>query len=393
MKGWLWVAVPLVLLALLVAVFLTVGTPGVLKASLPPIERLAIQRVEFASGEVTVRVVNDGPDPVAIAQVLVNDAYWSHSLAPERPIRRLERAVVTIPYPWVEGEPLSVTLVTSSGLTFGTTVEVAALTPRLGARYLASLGLLGLYIGVIPVFLGVLWLPFLRRLRETWFQVLMAMTLGLLAFLGVDSLVEAAGAAADVPSSLGGVGLIILGWSAAFLLLTAFSTRRGRVAPVGEPAADRDEPRARTAVAYAIAFGIGVHNLGEGLAVGGAYATGNVALGSLLVVGFMVHNITEGVAIVAPISRVKSSLATLVWLGLLAGAPAIAGAWIGGLSFSPVSAVLFLAVGSGAIFQVFVQILSQMGKGSPARLVTLPSAAGFVAGVAVMYATSLLVTA
>lgn len=386
MKGWLWVAVPLVLLGAMVAVFLTVGSPGILKASLPPIERLALQRVEFTELSVIVRVLNDGPDPVTVAQVLVNDAYWSFTIDPARPLGRLERATVTIPYQWIEGEPLGIVLVTSTGLTFGTTVEVAALTPRLDAGYLGSLGLLGIYIGVIPVFLGMLWLPFLRRLRERWFQILMAMTLGLLAFLGVDSLVEAGAAAGTMPGSLVGVGLIILGFSASFLLLAAFAAR-------GVPGEAREGAGARTAVAYSISFGIGVHNLGEGLAIGGAYAVGNVALGALLVVGFMVHNVTEGVAVVAPISRVKTSAATLLGLGLLAGAPAVAGAWIGGFSYSPVSAVLFLAIGAGAIFQVFAQILGQMSKGAPVRLVSMPNAIGFIAGVAVMYGTSLLVTA
>jgi zinc transporter ZupT len=388
-KRWLLLLFPLLLLAALVMFFLTAGSPGVLKPEVPPIEELAISRFELAPDLIRVHLINDGPDPVRVSQVLVNDAYRRFTIVPEGPLTRLQRAVIEIPYPWLEGDPQEIVLVTSTGLTIGGTVEVATATPGISPRYVGSLGLLGIYIGVIPVFLGILWLPFMRRLQEAWFQFLLALTLGLLLFLGVDSLVEAVEAMATTPQSLKSLGVLIFGFAAAFLLIYAVSSSRRR----SGSAQKTDDAKARLAVAFTIAFGIGVHNLGEGLAIGGAYALGNVSLGTMLVVGFMIHNVTEGVAIVAPVSRVPSPLRALVLMGLVAGLPAVVGAWIGGFAYSAIWAVFFLAVGSGAIFQVFLEILAHMARDGLKRLLTFRNALGFLAGVVVMYGTSLLVAA
>lgn len=388
MKRWFFFALPLVLLGLLLAFFLTVGSPGILSSARIPVERVAVQRIELKPGEIVARIMNDGPDTVTIAQVLVNDAYRQFRMEPVQTLKRLQRATLRIPYPWLEAEPLHIVLVSSSGVTFSKEVPAAAATPAAGGRYFGSLALLGVYIGVIPVFLGVLWLPFLRNLRSAWFQFLLALTLGLLFFLGVDSLVEAIEAVGDTPQSLLGTGLVTVGFSAAFLLVFAVTRRRS-----GKSPAEVDEGARRRGLAFAIAFGIGVHNMGEGLAIGGAYAVGNVALGSLLVIGFMIHNVTEGIAIVAPISRIRSALATPVLLALLAGAPAILGAWLGGLAYSALWAVLFLSLGAGAIFQVFIEILGQMSREGVGALLTFRNVLGFLAGLLVMYGTAILIPA
>ena len=73
--------------------------------------------------------------------------------------------------------------------------------------------------------------------------------------------------------------------------------------------------RASGASALLIAIGIGLHNLGEGVAIGAAYAVGSLALGAFLVVGFALHNTTEGLAIVAPLARERVSLRRLALLG------------------------------------------------------------------------------
>jgi zinc transporter, ZIP family len=147
--------------------------------------------------------------------------------------------------------------------------------------------------------------------------------------------------------------------------------------------------------ALLIAVGIGLHNFGEGLAIGSAFALGEAALGTLLIIGFTLHNTTEGLAIVAPLARDKQhvSLWELVKLGLIGGAPTIAGAWLGGFVYSPVWSVLFLAVGVGAIAQVIAQIAKQMTRGHAASgvLTRGPVLAGLFAGVAVMYVTGMLV--
>jgi ZIP family zinc transporter len=139
--------------------------------------------------------------------------------------------------------------------------------------------------------------------------------------------------------------------------------------------------------------GIGLHNFSEGLAIGAAFALGQAAFGTLLIVGFTLHNITEGLAIVSPIAKDRPGLIGLAKLGLIGGVPTIVGAWVGGLVFSPVAAVVFLGLGVGAILQVVVQILGQMARERPIveRLLHAPVAVGLLAGFAVMYLTGMLI--
>jgi zinc transporter ZupT len=147
------------------------------------------------------------------------------------------------------------------------------------------------------------------------------------------------------------------------------------------------------AVATLVAAGIGLHNLGEGLLIGSAYATGEIALGTFLVVGFLIHNTTEGLGIVAPLARENPSTGSLVLLGALAGIPTVLGAWIGGFTYSPFWTTLFFAIGVGAIAQV-VFILWRMLAGREGGALRQPlNAAGVFAGLVVMYATGLLVPA
>ncbi|MGH7417545.1 MAG: ZIP family metal transporter [Candidatus Rokuibacteriota bacterium] len=147
----------------------------------------------------------------------------------------------------------------------------------------------------------------------------------------------------------------------------------------------------RLLLAYLIALGIGLHNLGEGLAIGAAYAIGEIALGSFLVLGFMLHNTTEGLGIAAPVATDRPAFAHFIWLGLLAGVPTIFGAWIGGFVYSPVFATLFLAIGAGAIFQVVYELGRLVVRQSGDELMTAMNFAGFAAGLVIMYVTGLFV--
>ena len=146
-------------------------------------------------------------------------------------------------------------------------------------------------------------------------------------------------------------------------------------------------------LAQMVASGIGLHNLGEGLAIGAAFALGEATLGTVLIIGFMLHNTTEGLAIVAPLAREPVRVGRLLRLGLLGGAPTIVGAWVGGLIYSPIWSVLFLALGAGAIAQVVVQLTRQVvGEESVAGYVTTPPVAGgLFAGVTVMWVTGLVI--
>jgi zinc transporter ZupT len=141
-----------------------------------------------------------------------------------------------------------------------------------------------------------------------------------------------------------------------------------------------------------IAIGIGLHNLGEGLAIGSAYAVGELALGTFLVVGFAIHNTTEGLAIVAPVARERAArLGRLIVLGLIAGAPAILGAWIGASAYQPGVAALMFGIGAGAIAQVIVQIAPQV-RDTAGRILHPLAVGGLLTGLFVMYVTGLLVS-
>jgi zinc transporter, ZIP family len=375
---------PLLALAALLVWIVRSEPAASLRGDVPPVEVLRIQRVELAPQQIEVSVLNDGPDPTTIAQVQVDDAYWSFAQDPPGRLSHLGRARLRIPYPWVHGETHVVRLVTATGLTFEHEIPVALPTPRPGWRFLGLFALIGLYVGVIPVALGLLWYPLLRRLSSRALDFLLALTLGLLAFLLVDTLHEGFEAAGDLPGSFQGLALLAFGAAAAYLGLAALGDWLGR---------RRAGTEAAWVTAFLLAIGIGLHNFGEGLAIGAAFALGEVALGTLLILGFTLHNLTEGLAIVAPLATTRVRLRRLVLLGLIGGAPTIAGAWLGGFVYSPVLAVLFLALGAGAIAQVLVQILRAVAGERPlaSYLGSGPAVAGLFAGFAVMYATGMLI--
>jgi zinc transporter ZupT len=271
--------------------------------------------------------------------------------------------------------------VTGSGGTILHEIPVAVATPSADASFFGLLGLLGVYVGVIPIALGMLWLPWIRRIPPGALRIVMALTIGLLAFLAVDATLEGFELAGEGPQAFGGAALVLLGAGAAFLVLTA----------VGAWLEDRGG-RAATGrnLALLVAVGIGLHNLGEGLIIGTAYATGALALGAMLVVGFALHNATEGLAIVAPMARERPSVRRLAGLGLLAGAPAALGAWIGAASpNASVSAFLF-GVGAGAIVQVIVQLTPSL-RDDRGRALHPAAVGGVLSGMTLMFATGLLV--
>lgn len=379
---WLKGVLPLLLLVVLLLLFLSAGPLGVFRAAFPPVEELTLERISFPEpGRMRIHVVNGGPEPVTISQVMVDDAYWAFTLAGNATLQRLDDTTIEVPYPWVRGEPVTVTLISSSGVTFTHEVPVATESPRADRRYLSTFALLGIYVGVVPVFLGLLWLPFLRGVSRGWTDFFLSLTMGLLVFLGVDALAEAVAMSGRVASAFQGIGLVTLGVVGTPLVIEAVGRLR-------RPSGGMGGEALRAAVL--IALGIGLHNLGEGLAIGSAYAAGELALGSALVIGFLLHNTTEGIGIVAPLARQPVRIAMLVRLGALAGTPTILGAWIGGLSYSPVATVLFLAIGAGAAIQVVLTLARLLARreGGLARPL---NAAGLVAGLVIMYVTGLWV--
>jgi zinc transporter ZupT len=237
---------------------------------------------------------------------------------------------------------------------------------------------------VLPVALGLLWLPSLRRAEQRWLTAFMALTAGLLVFLGVEALFEAFELQAAVPGALGGPGLVLLGVAGSFLAMTFISSRfSGSAGGV----------LGGVALATLVAIGIGVHNFGEGLAIGTSFAFGQLALGSFLIVGFMVHNVTEGLGIAAPAADegARISIPRLAALAAIAGAPAILGAWLGGFAANDVLAALFFGAAAGAAFEVVAEVVRYVRRRDPVGLRSGYAIGGFLAGIAIMYATGLLV--
>jgi ZIP family zinc transporter len=384
---WALVAGPLVLIAAAIALFSGLGGPGLDERRGPPVEELAVERTVLRPGEIELSIRNTGPDPVQVSQVAVSDTYVAFTAEPDGEVGRLGEETLTLDYPWQEGSPYTISMLTSTGATIEHSIDVAVETPEAGVGFYGLMGLLGTYVGIIPVILGMLFFPALRRVADDWVRLFMAVTIGLLGFLVIDGSLEGLEIGGESSGAFGGVELLFLGAGAAYLVLTAID-RRLR--------AGVDRQRRAGAGAFRlslmVAIGIGLHNLGEGLAIGSAYAVGSLALGAFLVVGFALHNTTEGVAIVAPLARAeRPSLARLLALGLIAGGPAVLGAVIGAAAYNQELAAFLIGVGVGAIVQVIGQLLPSVRGGKGQALYPL-SVAGILVGVGILYATSLLVS-
>jgi zinc transporter ZupT len=397
--AWLTGLIPVLAIGLMLLLFITVNPLAMFNSNLPPIENIAIDRIRVVEDGFEVSVMNSGPHPVRIMQVMVDDAYWQFNIEPAGELSRLRRATIHIPYQWILAEPHRILLVTNTGLTFEGVVPVATLTPRPGLREFAGYGLLGIYVGVIPVTLGLLWYPAMKRMGRKWLGFILALTVGLLVFLLVDTFLEVLETGAELPIVFQGVPLALFAALLTWLVIMAVSAMQTRRSDtVGNV-------RAKGAfLATLIALSIGLHNFGEGLAVGASFALGEAALGSFLVIGFILHNITEGIGIAAPlVSNRRSdedqapaapSLLTFAGLALLAGFPAVLGTWIGGFAFSPLLGTIFLGIGLGAIWQVIVEVtafLRRYAERENTSWISWLNLTGFMLGLTIMYFTAFLV--
>ena len=381
--------IPALLLAGVLALIITTDG-GLGDRTLPPIETLNVQRVTLpAPGMIEVQVINDGPDEIAIAQVLVDDAYWQFTSDHPGPLGRLDSATLSIPYPWVQDEAHAIQILTSTGTIFEAEIPVAFESPKADRGSVARFALVGLYVGVIPIALGLLWFPLLGRLGRRGMAFILSLTVGLLVFLVVDMWEEAREVSLQVAGAFDAPVMIpVLTVLTALFLITIGNSLRTR-----RKAGDQSDG---LRVAYQIAVGIGLHNLGEGLAIGSAFALGETALGVFVIVGFTLHNVTEGVGIAAPLVREHPRLAHFAGLAAIAGAPAIIGTWIGAFTYSAFWTTIFLAIGIGAIIQVIWEVgrlIQRSQRKADEPLFTWNTFGGVAAGIAIMYATALLVTA
>jgi ZIP family zinc transporter len=380
----LWALVPVLALIGAVSLFATTGDSllDLVGKNPPPRDEVDIRRVEFHPGEIRFKVTNPQRDDLTIASVTVDDAVVPYHVDGDSTLGRLRSATIVVPYDWVPGEPLSIGVTSSHGIETTEQVAAAVETPQASGKGFLGYGVIGFLVGILPVALGLAWLPSLRRASPQWLAAFMALTAGLLTFLALEALAEAIDLQAALPSGLGGVGLVLLGVASTYLLLTMlsrlFSRGEGVVGGV--------------ALATLVAVGIGLHNLGEGLAIGTSFALGELALGSFFVVGFMVHNVTEGLGIATPIAGQRQvSIGRLAVLALIAGAPAIPGAWLGGFVTSDVLGVLFFAGAAGAALEVVVEVGRYVARQAPGGLNSGYVLGGYLAGIAVMYLTGLLI--
>jgi zinc transporter ZupT len=380
----LWALVPLLLLVGVVSLFAVAGTSvtDLVGRTPPPADQFDVRRVQLSPGEIRIRVTNPQPEDLSVALVTVDDAIVPFSVDGPTTLGRLRSTTIVVPYDWVEDEPLAVGITSSSGIQ--TTHELAAAveTPEPDVGGVLGFAAIGALVGIVPVALGMLWLPSLRRARPEWLAAFMALTAGLLSFLALDALGEALSLQATLPSALGGAGLVLLGVALSYLTMTFVSRRFS-----GDGAGATG-----LTLALLVAIGIGLHNFGEGLAIGTSFALGELALGTFLIVGFMVHNVTEGLGIATPAAEDsrRPSWLRLAALVAIAGVPTIFGAWLGGYAANDWLGVVFFAAAAGAAFEVVVEVGRYLRDRAPGGLTSGWAIGGFLAGVAIMYATGLL---
>lgn len=412
--------VPFAVLAAMVAFifgpgqeFLGVGTP---------LPEITIERIEFQDGgKINAFIRNTGPIDVTVAQADVNDRIQQAAIEPSKELPRFAEAKLIIPFPWNEGEPYEIGVTSSDGTRFSKGVDAAAPAATPDVTQASLFALIGTYVGIIPVLAGLLWLPFIKRLSIGKYRFFLSLTAGLLVFLGIDALVEGNEiAAVSVAAVFNGQILIALVTILSFLALMYASSKLGERIKHSTPEEVHESSsydstlsgQTKTldeqhhhrhqlvvkpvAIALMISIGIGLHNFGEGLAIGASVVLGEIALSTFLIVGFMIHNTTEGFAIVSPLAkaRVRRMLGKIIIMGLIAGVPTIFGTWIGGFVYSPIAAIIFLSIGAGAIFQVVFLIYQGMSREEAGRGKMLSNASvitGFAAGMFIMYLTGLII--
>ena len=487
-KSIILAIIPLVILAGMIYFLLSPYGQNLINTGVP-LPEVTIEKVEFHENQVVAFIRNTGPEQVTISQADINDRIQSAAIEPSQVLARLSEAKVIIPFFWNTAEPYEVGITTSDGTRFSKVIEAAAPAPIPNVNQFSVFAMLGVFVGVIPVLIGLAWYPFMRKITRNQYNFFLSLTAGLLVFLGIDAFLESNEVAANnLAATFNGqllIPVIIITTFLGLFYLSEYFSKRAESKLSYEYEKEKNEARYHTAqnnslvssdksisktrlestpltnplsndtidltqqerederkekekeeqltrfvdkreiikpltLSLMVAIGIGLHNFGEGLAIGAAVLLGEIALSTFLIIGFTIHNTTEGLAIVAPLAKTgRLMIRRLIAMGLIAGVPTILGTWIGGFVYSPLASIIFLSVGAGAIFQVVYALAVWMSKSLRQSNKTInaessdfgekttrggmrslslheksPSAAiiaGFIIGLLIMYITGLLV--
>lgn len=235
---------------------------------------------------------------------------------------------------------------------------------------------LGAIAGVFPIYLGiVLALIIAKSLDRSLEGYLTGIATGVLVYLFFDLMHEAVEqtGAKDFLSWAAFLGSLMVGYVGLVLIEQRQQSR------------NRTEP-SKLFLPYMIALGMGLHNLGEGLAIGAAYMQGEWVLGGLLIMGFALHNGTEGFAIIGSAGKTRPGLKDILMMGLLAGLPTCLGTVISGFAVSPYFTIIFFALAAGSLLYVILSLTTIFYTASR----RVQCSWGVFTGISLMFVTAMI---
>ncbi|HEX7207448.1 MAG TPA: hypothetical protein VF233_04650, partial [Nitrososphaeraceae archaeon] len=300
--------IPFIVLAVMIFLLFSPTFQSFINSGIP-LPDVAIEKIEFRENpsQIIAFIRNAGPTEITIAQADVNDRIHAAAIEPGKTLSRLSDAKVIIPFFWNPAEPYEVGITTDDGTRFSKTIEAAALAPNPDSGQIIFFAVIGIYVGIIPVMIGLLWYPFIRSMSRNKYNFFLSLTAGLLVFLGIDALIESNELATDNVSSIfSGQMLIVVVTTISFIgllyaseKLTQRAIKKSMSTAAADPAStyipysnstatsssqtksqvdqrEMQELVRPLAISLMIAIGIGLHNVGEGLAIGAAGLLGEI---------------------------------------------------------------------------------------------------------------------